>query len=207
MRNKPRKSSVCYCPPQKNDLHVELDHMPETITHATAKSMGIQVTCIFKPCEDHALGKSKKSRVSKKAVAWSKILWKRLFFNISSPWTPIFGGMFHWLLVMEDSSNYAWSFYLKEKFDLADVTLGLVKNLKNKINMQIQCLGCDNAGKDVCTQKCCLQKGLQKGRLGLVFEFTASGMPQQNCHIKWKFITLFNLISTMLSGRKLNAFL
>ena len=78
------------------------------ITNATAKALGIQITVTFKPCEDHGLGKAKKSGVNRKAVAHSKFLRERLFFDISSPSTPTFGGKKHWLLVMEGSSNYAF---------------------------------------------------------------------------------------------------
>ena len=52
-----------------NDLHLKISHPSESITHATAKAMGIQVTGTFKLCEDCTLGKVKKCGVSKKAVA------------------------------------------------------------------------------------------------------------------------------------------
>ena len=52
-----------------NDLHIKLDHPFDSITHATAKAMGIQVTSTFKPCVDCTLGKVKQCGVSKKAVA------------------------------------------------------------------------------------------------------------------------------------------
>ena len=35
-----------------NNLHIELRHHSKTITHATARALGIQVTSAFKPCED-----------------------------------------------------------------------------------------------------------------------------------------------------------
>ena len=44
----------------------------------------------------------------------------------------------HWLLVVDDSSDFLWSFFLKEKFNLADVMLGLIKSLKNKNNVQVE---------------------------------------------------------------------
>ena len=97
--------------------------------------MGIQLTGTFKLHEDWALGKAKKGRVSKKAVACWKILGQRLFFDISSPPTPIFGGKKHWLLAIEDSPDYVWSYFLKEKLDLVCVMMGLVKNLKTKYNI------------------------------------------------------------------------
>ena len=78
-----------------------------------------------------------------------KILRERLFFYISSSWTPIFGGKKHWLLVIDDNNSYACSFFLKEKFNLADVMLGLIKNLKNKYNLQVQYLCCNNARENI----------------------------------------------------------
>ena len=41
------------------DIYIELGHPPETITHATTKALVIQVTSIFKPCENCALGNTK----------------------------------------------------------------------------------------------------------------------------------------------------
>ena len=106
-----------------NDLHIELGHPSKTITHITAKALGIQVTGMFEPCEDCALGKAKQWSVSKKAVPWLQILGERLFFDISSPSTPTFGGKHHLLLVINDCSNYSWSFFLKEKSDLVETML------------------------------------------------------------------------------------
>ena len=116
-----------------NDLHVELGHPSETITHATAIAVSFQVTSTFKPSEHCTLEKAKKSEVSKKAVAHSKMLGERLFFDISFPSPPTFGGKKHWLLVIEDSSNYTWSIFLKEKSDLAFVMLGFINILKINI--------------------------------------------------------------------------
>ena len=170
-----------------NDLHVELGHPSEVITRSTAKGLGIQVTGTFKPCEDCALVKAKQCSVSKKAAPCLQILEERLFFDISSPSTPTFGGKHHWLLVINDCSDYCWSFFLKEKSDLAQTMLGLVNNLKIKLNLQVQCLRCNNAGKNQPFERTCKQEGL-----GIDFKYTAPGTPQQNGCIKCKFATLFH---------------
>ena len=125
------QSTAVPCKKNVNDLHIELSHPSKSITHTTAKAMGIQVTGIFKPYEDYAMGKAKQQGISKKAVAQSKILGKRLFIDVSSPSTPSFGDKNHWLLVVDDSSNYIWSFFSKEKFNFAKTMLGLITNLKN----------------------------------------------------------------------------
>ena len=94
---------------------------------------------------------------------------------MSSPSTPIFGDKKHWLLVVEDITKYAWSFFLKEKSDLSGVLMSLVKNLNIKYNTQVQYLCCDNAGENDAFEKACKQEGM-----GMEFEFTAHGTPQQN---------------------------
>ena len=80
--------------------------------------------------------------------------------------------------------------------------MGLIKNLKNKYNLQIQNLGCNNAGENAAFEKACKQDGL-----GVDFEHTVSDMPQQNGCIKQKFATLFNQVCAMLNGEKFNAYL
>ena len=110
-----------------NNLQVELGHPSKSITHATAKALDIEITSTFKPYEDCTLGKAKQQAVSKKAVPHSKILGERLFFDISSPSTPTFGSMKHWLLVIDNNSDFIWSFFLKEKSDLVNIMICLIK--------------------------------------------------------------------------------
>ena len=74
---------------------------------------------------------------AKKAIPHSKILGEKLSFNISSPTTPTFGGKWHWLLVIDHSSNYIWSLLLEDKSDLADTMVVKIRNLKNKYNLLV----------------------------------------------------------------------
>ena len=142
-----------------NNLRVELGHPSETITQATAKALGIQVTGTFKPCKNYALCKAEQCTVSKMAVPCSQILGKRLFFDISPPSTPTFGSKHHWLLVIDDCSNYSWSLFLKEKSNLVETMLGLIKSLKIKFNLQVQHLHCNNAGENQTCKKSANRKG------------------------------------------------
>ena len=57
---------------------------------------------------------------------------------------------------------------MKEKSNLADIMIGLIKNLKNKYNLQVQYLHYNNAGENVAFKEACKQKGL-----GVDFEYTA----------------------------------
>ena len=69
--------------------YVELGHHSKVITHATMKSMGMQVAGTFKPYKEYNLKKAKTCRICKKVVAHSKNLGERLFYDISLPSTPI----------------------------------------------------------------------------------------------------------------------
>ena len=77
---------------------------------------------------------------------------------MSSPFTPTFGGKHHWLLVIDD--NYGWSFFLKEKSNLAETMLGLVNNLETKFHLQLQYFHCNNAGEKQAFEKTCKQEWL-----------------------------------------------
>ena len=91
---------------------------------------------------------------------------------------------------------------MKEKSNLADIMIGLIKNLKNKYNLQVQYLHCNNAGENVA-----FEKAYKDNVLGVDFEYTAPGTPQQNVCIERKFATLFNQVCVMLSSSKFNAYL
>ena len=52
MPDKGAQSATAPCKKNINDLHIELGLQSESITHATAKALGIKVTGTFKLCED-----------------------------------------------------------------------------------------------------------------------------------------------------------
>ena len=123
-----------------------------------------------------------------------------LFFNISSPLTPTFGCRKHWLLVIENNTDYAWSYFLKSK--VKNVMLALIKTLKAKYDIQIRYTQCNNARENEDFESICKQEGM-----GIEFECTAPSMPQQNGHVEHKFTTLFNKVHAMLNGGKFSSFL
>ena len=67
--------------------------------------------------------------MSKNAVEHSQTLGERLFFDISPQLTPNLSGKKNSLLVIKDRTGFAWSYFLKEKSELKNVMLGLIKDL------------------------------------------------------------------------------
>ena len=94
------------------------------------------------------------------------------------------------------------SFFLKEKSDLKNVMMALIKNSKTKYNIQVQYLHCNNMGENIAFAIACKQE-----EIGLDFESTTPGTLQQNGHVKWKITMLFNCIHAILHGRKFTTFL
>ena len=79
---------------------------------------------------------------------------------MSSPSTATVGGKKHWLLVIEDSTDYVWNYFLKEKSELKNVVVCLIKNLKMKYDIQVWYLLCDNSKENVDFERTYKQEGM-----------------------------------------------
>ena len=176
-----------------NEYHRALGHPSEAIVRATAKQFGIRLAGQFKPCESCALSKAKAKKISKVPVKRASEPGGRLCIDISSPSTKSIGGKQHWLLVVDDCTDYAWSFFLKQKSDLKDITIALIKELKQAYDIDVKIIRCDNSGENNSLQKACKQEGL-----GIKFEFTAPDTPQQNGRVERRFPTLYGRVRAML---------
>ena len=69
------------------------------------------------------MGKAKKTEIGRMAVLHSMVKEQWLFIDISLPLTAIMDGKKHWLLVVEDDTDYAWSYFLKKRSELKDMMM------------------------------------------------------------------------------------
>ena len=181
-----------------NELHAELGHPGEDVTRATGAHRGFQVTGAFEPCESCAVGKAKQTKMNKEPIERSKVAGERLYLDVSSPRTQSVGGKHHWLLLVDDCSDLSWSYFLKKKKEVKANVIELVKELKAKYGIVVKYIRCDNAGENRALQDACRQEGL-----GITFEFTTPGTPQQNGRVERKFATLYGRMRAMLQGSKI----
>ena len=63
------------------------------------------------------------------SVEQSKVDDERLLIDISSSNAKSLGGKCHWLLVLDDGSDNAWNYFLKQKRDLK---LKIYKGIQSK---------------------------------------------------------------------------
>ena len=88
--------------------------------------------------------------------------------------TPTYEEKKHWLLVVEDSSDYAWSYFLKVKLVLRNVMLGFIKEFKSKYGIQVKYAQCVNAGENEDFERACKQEGIS-----IKVKYPTLGTPQQ----------------------------
>ena len=178
-----------------NDLHETLGHPSFSLTKSTA--LANHVVFEDKPakkCEVCEIAKARQRNVPKSTVPRSTVPGERLFIDISSPKVTSYGGSKHWLLVLDDATDLPFSFFLSHKDALSLNLVPFIKGLRAD-GIDVKIIRCDNAGENKQFERDCKKEGL-----GLTFEYTAPGTPQQNGRVERKFTTLFGRVRAMLKG-------
>ena len=182
-----------------NYFHDLLGHFGEDKTRAVAKYYGIKLKGKFNPCSDCAKAKARQANIPKSIEDGKKstIPGERLFFDISSIKSKSFGGAKFWLLIIDDATGQAFSYFLKKKSETARKIVGLIKHLESTLNYKVKFLRCDNAGENIATEHVCKEEGL-----GVIFEYTAPNTPQQNGRVERRFATLYGRVRSMLNAAR-----
>ena len=166
----------------------------EHLLKTTAEYMGIKLTGKLEPCEACAQAKIKQANVPKKKEKQVPSRpGYRLFIDISSFKHESMGGKRHWLIVVDEFSDCSQSFFLKRKNDQIELLPIWFKELKAKFGIDIKYIRLDNSGENRCLQKEC-----DKQNLGIIFEFSAPGTPQQNSVVERKIPTLMGRSRAMM---------
>ena len=180
-------------------IHQQLGHPGEDMTRATGLKLGLRMKGSMHHCEGCGLGKMKQKNINKELVARAKSVGERMFMDISSIKHKSAGGAKFWALFMDDYSGFLMSRFLKKKSDLAEEGSTLIKRLNIENGIKVKAVRCDNAGENKKMEEKCVAENL-----GVKFEYTAVGTPQQNGRVERKFATLFGRIRSMMIDAGLN---
>lgn len=178
-----------------NDYHEQLGHPSMVITRSTAKARGVELKGTAELCRDCSIGKAKQKKVPKDTVERSSIPGERLFLDISHPKTNSLGCKRNWLLVLDDATDCPFSFFMSHKDLLSANLVPFIKDLRDTYGIKVKIIRCDNAGENLAFEEACKREGL-----GLRFEYTAPGTPQQNGRVEKRFQTLYGRARAMLLG-------
>ena len=117
----------------------------------------------------------------------------RIFVDISSFKHVSRGGNRHWLIVVDEFSDYLHSFFLNKKSDQTKILPMWIRGMAKKHRIEIKRIRLDNSGENKSLQKEC-----DKQNLGIIFEFTVPGTPQQNSIAERRIPTLMGRARAML---------
>ena len=93
-----------------------------------------------------------------------------MYLDISSMKDESLGGRRHWAMLVDEATRCKHSFFLEKKSDQVDMVSSWLKSLKDKYNIQVKFIHCDNAGENKKLEGKCNADGL-----GIIFVFTATG--------------------------------
>ena len=157
-------------------FHQITGHTGEHLLRPTANYMKLQLIGRLAPCEVCAQAKIRQRNVPKKKM--KKLPTRpgyRVIIDICSFKQVSRGGNRHWLIVVDEFSDCTHTFFLKKKSDQIQIMLMWVRGLSKKYKIEIKRIRLDNSGENRSLQKEC-----DKANLGIIFEFTAPGTPQEN---------------------------
>jgi hypothetical protein len=149
-------------------------------------------------CEACAYAKAKAKGVSKTTQMKANKKGERLFLDISGPYKMSIIGNKFWVLVVDDFTRKAWSFFVTNKNEAKKVTAQLIGVLKGA-RVTTKYLRCDNAGENVRgLRELCHEEGIQ-------IELTPPHSPQFNRVVeRVVFVTLRDRAHAMMLGARLD---
>ena len=174
-------------------MHAKLGHAGETYTRETCRRLGITLQGPFPSCESCAVSKMKQKNVQKFTENKALEKGERLFLDISHVKGKSSGGSKYWLLIIDEATQFQWSYFLSSKKQTKVRLLELVTDLKATKDIIVRTVRCDNAGENRDADNHLRQAGK-----GVKFEYTSSDTPQHNGVVERRFASLYGRIRSML---------
>ena len=135
-------------------FHEMTGHTGEHLLRPTANCMKLKLIGRLPPCEVCAKAKIRQTNIPKKKI--KKLPTRpgyRVFVDICSFKQVSRGGNRHWLIVVDEFSDYTHSFFLKRKNDQIQVMLIWIRILSKKHNIEIKRIRLDSSGENRSLQK------------------------------------------------------
>ena len=178
-----------------NVLHKTLDHVHKEVCKRTARYYGWELSAKdMEVCEPCAQAKAKQASLNKETKTKAKQVGERMCLDIQPMTLPSYGGAKNWLLVVDEKSDFCWSFFIKTKDQTTKCVAPLLMDLRARNGITVKTIRCDNSGENKALLAECKAQGL-----GIQPEWTASGTPQQNGKVERKLATLAGYARAMLN--------
>ena len=133
-------------------FHYRLGHANEEVVRGTARNLGYELEGKMKTCVSCAISKAKQKSVPKTTKTHATIRGERLCIDISYVKNASFGGVKYWLLVVDEATDFKWSYFLKSKDETSECMSSLLNELQQK-GIVVKYIRCDNAGENTSFQR------------------------------------------------------
>ena len=171
----------------KKSFHEKTGHTTNAYLQDTAKYCGIELSGTNPICVICSIEKTRQKNIPKEnpsMLSKSKTPSDLMYLDISSMAQASSAGNKHWAFRVDEATKSKKSFFLKRKNDQVEVIIDWLKELKNKCKIKVQRIRMDNAEENKMLVKSCDQN-----EMGIKFQYTAPGTPQQNAVVERAFVT------------------
>ena len=168
--------------------------MLDIIYGCHTKYYKVNLTGKVNNCLSCSLEKIRQKNIPKKNDDKSENPGERMYLDMSSMRKPSMGGRQHWVILVDEATKYKKSFFLKKKNEQVEPIIDWIKALKARHKIQVKIIRCDNAGENKV-----LERESDKNELGIIFEYTAPGTPQQNGVVERVFVTVMGRARAMMN--------
>ncbi len=110
-----------------DDLHRLLGHPGEAKIRESAKHMNVNLVGTLTPCVHCNLSKIRQVPIPKINYNKATKIGERICLDISPMMTESISGCKNWLLIIDEYTDMKWSFFIKQKSDLATTILKFLK--------------------------------------------------------------------------------
>jgi hypothetical protein len=195
---KPLSNEAAYLILDFNKFHNMLVHPHNVTLKETAKANNIQLAGVHhRPCTHCAEAKIRMKMIPKEpSENTATVKGKRLMIDISWIKTESVAKNRYWLLIMDEYTNFSWSYFMKNKDDQVSIVIKHIKMLQNEPKIKVKYIGCDKSGENHDIQNYLRER---YPKIRCKFEFTAPDSPQQNGKIERKFATLYGRVRAILN--------
>jgi hypothetical protein len=171
-------------------LHDILGHPHNVTLKETAKANNLQLTGVHhRPCTHCAEANRRMKKIPKDPSENSAtVKGERLMIDISWIKTESVAKNRYWLLIIDEYTNFLWSYFMKTKDEQVPKIIKHIRMLQNEPKVKVKSICCDNSGENHDIQNYLRERS---PKMRCKIEFTAPDSPQQNGKIERKFATLY----------------
>ncbi|GAX29244.1 hypothetical protein FisN_28Lu116, partial [Fistulifera solaris] len=181
-----------------NHAHELYGHLSNNPLQSLARQLGLKLTGTKSICEACVYAKAKAKAVCKSTSVKATQKGERLFIDLSGPYKKSLGQSTYWILIVDDFTHKAWSFFVSQKSMIKKVMEEFLERLKGFKDVNVKYVRCDNSGENekqlrsVCEPR------------GITMEFTAPHTPQMNGVVERKFVSLRDKALAMMLAARLS---